>query len=281
VVTVSSTTELRAPRPSSGTPVLELTGVGKTYSSAIKSVDVLRDVSLSVARGQTVAILGPSGCGKSTLLRILAGLIPPSSGEVRVHGDVIRETPLDMAMLPQDYSQALLPWRSVTDNVLLPYEASRRRQTRSKTSRAELREEARGFLARVGLADFADSRPSELSGGMRQRVLIARALMTRASLVLMDEPFSALDAVTRLASQDLVREVLRNADSPMSGLLVTHDVDEAIYMSDRVVLLSTRPARPVLDVFVDLPVERDQITTRADARFLSLRAELLDAIRKG
>jgi NitT/TauT family transport system ATP-binding protein len=280
-VSVSSTTELRVPRPSSGTPVLELIGVGKTYSSATKSVDVLRDVSLSVARGQTVSILGPSGCGKSTLLRILAGLIPPTSGEVRVHGEVILETPLDMAMLPQDYSQALLPWRSVTDNVLLPYEAIRRRRGRPKTARVALQEEARGFLARVGLAEFADSRPSELSGGMRQRVLIARALMTRASLVLMDEPFSALDAVTRLASQDLVREVLRNAESPMSGLLVTHDVDEAIYMSDRVVLLSTRPARPVLDLVVDLPVERDQITTRADARFLALRAELLDAIRKG
>jgi NitT/TauT family transport system ATP-binding protein len=280
-VTVSSATALRVPPPSSGTPVLELVGVGKTYSSATKSVDVLRDVSLSVARGQTVAILGPSGCGKSTLLRILAGLIPPTSGEVRVHGDVIRETPLDMAMLPQDSSQALLPWRSVTDNVLVPYDATRRRRTRPKSSRAELREEACRFLARVGLADFADARPVELSGGMRQRVLIARALMTRASLLLMDEPFSALDAVTRLASQDLVREVLRNADSPMSGLLVTHDVDEAIYMSDRVVLLSTRPARPVLDVFVDLPPERDQITTRADARFLALRAELLDAIRKG
>jgi NitT/TauT family transport system ATP-binding protein len=256
-------------------------GVGKTYSSSARSVDVLQDVSLSVTQGQTVAILGPSGCGKSTLLRILAGLIPPTSGEVRVHGEVIRETPLDMAMLPQDYSQALLPWRSVTDNVLLPYEAARRRNTRPKASRAELRAEARHFLGRVGLADFADSRPFELSGGMRQRVLIARALMTRASLVLMDEPFSALDAVTRLASQDLVREVLRSADTVMSGLLVTHDVDEAIYMSDRVVLLSTRPARPVLDVLVDLPEERDQIQTRADPRFLALRAALLDEIRKG
>jgi NitT/TauT family transport system ATP-binding protein len=280
-VTVSSTTGVRAPRAPGAVPVLELVGVGKTYSSSARSVDVLQDVSLSVTQGQTVAILGPSGCGKSTLLRILAGLIPPTSGEVRVHGEVIRETPLDMAMLPQDYSQALLPWRSVTDNVLLPYEAARRRNTRPKASRAELRAEARHFLGRVGLADFADSRPFELSGGMRQRVLIARALMTRASLVLMDEPFSALDAVTRLASQDLVREVLRSADTVMSGLLVTHDVDEAIYMSDRVVLLSTRPARPVLDVLVDLPEERDQIQTRADPRFLALRAALLDEIRKG
>jgi NitT/TauT family transport system ATP-binding protein len=280
-VTVSSTTGVRVPRASGVVPVLELAGVGKTYSSSARSVDVLQDVSLSVTQGQTVAILGPSGCGKSTLLRILAGLIPPTSGEVRVHGEVIRETPLDMAMLPQDYSQALLPWRSVTDNVLLPYEAARRRDTRPKASRAELRAEARHFLGRVGLADFADSRPFELSGGMRQRVLIARALMTRASLVLMDEPFSALDAVTRLASQDLVREVLRSADTVMSGLLVTHDVDEAIYMSDRVVLLSTRPARPVLDVLVDLPEERDQIQTRADPRFLALRAALLDEIRKG
>jgi NitT/TauT family transport system ATP-binding protein len=280
-VTVSSTTGVRAPRAAGVVPVLELAGVGKTYSSSARSVDVLQDVSLSVTQGQTVAILGPSGCGKSTLLRILAGLIPPTSGEVRVHGEVIRETPLDMAMLPQDYSQALLPWRSVTDNVLLPYEAARRRDTRPKASRAELRAEARHFLGRVGLADFADSRPFELSGGMRQRVLIARALMTRASLVLMDEPFSALDAVTRLASQDLVREVLRSADTVMSGLLVTHDVDEAIYMSDRVVLLSTRPARPVLDVLVDLPEERDQIQTRADPRFLALRAALLDEIRKG
>jgi NitT/TauT family transport system ATP-binding protein len=280
-VTVSSTTGVRAPRAPGVVPVLELVGVGKTYSSSARSVDVLQDVSLSVTQGQTVAILGPSGCGKSTLLRILAGLIPPTSGEVRVHGEVIRETPLDMAMLPQDYSQALLPWRSVTDNVLLPYEAARRRNTRPKASRAELRAEARHFLGRVGLADFADSRPFELSGGMRQRVLIARALMTRASLVLMDEPFSALDAVTRLASQDLVREVLRSADTVMSGLLVTHDVDEAIYMSDRVVLLSTRPARPVLDVLVDLPEERDQIQTRADPRFLALRAALLDEIRKG
>lgn len=258
--------------------VLQIAGVTKRYRSQRRDTLAVADISLTVRRGETVALVGPSGCGKSTLLRLIAGLIPVTAGEVFVDGVLVNGVPLDLAMLPQNYSQALLPWRTVLGNVLLPFESKRRRQASPGVRRSELKERAERYIEQVGLRDFIGVRPSELSGGMQQRVLLARALMTGANMLLMDEPFSALDAVTRLSSQDLVRQVLQDVEPALTAVLVTHDAEEALYMSDRVVVLTPGPGRIAQIIETGLGRKRDQIETRATSRFLELRAQLLTAV---
>ena len=187
---------------------------------------VLRDVDLEVARGELLVVAGPSGCGKSTLLRAVAGLLPITSGRVLVDGEPVRGTSKDRAVVFQD--DGLLPWRSALRNVELPLALQ-------GVPRAQRRERARVWLDRVGLADFERYLPRELSGGMRQRVQLARTLAQAPKLVLMDEPFGALDAQTRAAMQELVVEVLRETGT--TTIFVTHDVDEAVRLGDRVVVL--------------------------------------------
>ncbi|NUW38111.1 ABC transporter ATP-binding protein [Nonomuraea sp. SMC257] len=232
-----------------------------------RAIDGLK---LSVAEGELLCIVGPSGCGKSTLLRSIAGLITPTGGEIRVDGKLVRQTPDNLAVVFQDYSRSLFPWMSVADNVALPL----RRRDMDKRARREAAQEA---LESVGLLGAAEKYPFQLSGGMQQRVAIARALAYRPSLMLMDEPFGSVDAQTREDLEDLVLKV--RGHHRMTIVLITHDIDESVYVGDRVVVLSKAPAHVVGDLRVDLPGPRDQITTREHPDFVRLRGEVGRLVR--
>jgi NitT/TauT family transport system ATP-binding protein len=247
--------------------MLEVAGLGHTYGS----VDAVSDVSFAIEPGELVCIVGPSGCGKSTLLRCIAGLLPASRGDVFLHGDRVSGVPSDLAVVFQDYSRSLLPWKTVSANVEFPLR-DRGLSTVERRSRVE---EA---LEWVGLSAAAGKHPHELSGGMQQRVSIARALAYRPALMLMDEPFASVDAQTRADLEDLVLKVRREAG--MTVLVVTHDIDESVYLADRVLVLSSSPATVVETLKVDLPSPRDQITTRGSDSFVRLRTEIARLIRR-
>ena len=247
--------------------MLAVAGLGHTYGS----VDAVSDVSFAIEPGELVCIVGPSGCGKSTLLRCVAGLLPASRGDVFLHGDRVAGVPSDLAVVFQDYSRSLLPWKTVAANVEFPLR-DRGLSTVERRSRVE---EA---LDWVGLSGAAGKHPHELSGGMQQRVSIARALAYRPALMLMDEPFASVDAQTRADLEDLVLKVRREAG--MTVLLVTHDIDESVYLADRVLVLSPSPATVVETLKVDLPSPRDQITTRGSDSFVRLRTEIARLIRR-
>jgi NitT/TauT family transport system ATP-binding protein len=231
----------------------------------------VHDLSFTVETGQLTCIVGPSGCGKSTLLRCVSGLLTPSSGTVSLHGDPVAGVPEDLAVVFQDYSRSLFPWLTVAGNVEFPLRSARvrRDERRSRTEEA---------LASVGLGDAARKLPGQLSGGMQQRVSIARALASRPALLLMDEPFASVDAQTRFELEDLLRRVKQEQGSTV--LLVTHDIDESVYLGDRVLVLSAAPASIVADLDVDLPAERDQITTRESAEFVTLRGEIARLLQR-
>ncbi|WP_285658331.1 ABC transporter ATP-binding protein [Actinomycetospora sp. NBRC 106375] len=230
---------------------------------------VLDGLSLAVARDEVVCLLGPSGCGKSTLLRAVAGLRPPDGGTVLVRGRPVDGVPDGLAVVFQDYGRSLMPWSTVARNVAFGLPRDLDRPTRA----ARVRE----ALGSVGLADVADRRPGQLSGGMAQRVAIARALACRPTLMLMDEPFASVDAQTRADLEDLLLRVRREYGTTV--LLVTHDIDESVYLGDRVLVLSPRPAAVVDDLTVDLPSPRDQITTREDDGFVRLRTRAAERLR--
>jgi NitT/TauT family transport system ATP-binding protein len=236
----------------------------------------LDGVSLRVADGELVSIVGPSGCGKSTLLRCVAGLITPASGAVVLDGAPVDRVPDGLAVVFQDYSRSLLPWLSVQDNVGLPL----RKKTggrAGRTARAERREVAARALETVGLAGAGTRYPWQLSGGMQQRVAIARALACDPALLLMDEPFGSVDAQTREDLEDLVLRVRRERD--ITILVVTHDIDESVYLSDRVVVLTPGPGRVRADLPVSLPAPRDQIETKELPEFVHLRTEVSRLVR--
>jgi NitT/TauT family transport system ATP-binding protein len=222
---------------------VEVERVSKTYASGLQA---LRDVSFRVAPGEFVSLLGPSGCGKSTLLAMLAGLLPASGGAMRVDGSAVTAPRPDVGMVFQ--SAVLLPWRSVFDNVLLPVELRR-------LPRDVHAGRARELLAMVGVAEFAARLPHELSGGMKQRVALARALLMRPRLLLMDEPFSALDALTR---DRMSLELLRLWEQlKPTVIFVTHAIREAVFLSDRVLLMSPRPGTIAFETDVKLPRPRE------------------------
>ncbi len=219
-------------------PFIDLRDVGKTFQTKTGDVEAIGQINLSVRQNQFIAIVGPSGCGKSTLLKIVAGLVAPSSGVVRIHYD--NERPA-LGMVFQH--PALLPWRTVLANVLLPTEIVGQ-------PREEAAEQARALLQLVGLADFASKYPSELSGGMQMRAALCRALICEPSLLLMDEPFGALDAMTR---EDLSLELLRIwQHQPKTVLFVTHSISEAILLADQIVVISSRPGHVVENVDIDI-----------------------------
>ncbi|MFI6520524.1 ATP-binding cassette domain-containing protein [Spirillospora sp. NPDC050679] len=249
--------------------MLELAGLTHSYADGHLAIDSL---DLTVRDGELVSIVGPSGCGKSTLLRCIAGLIRPTGGTVTLDGEAIVGVPDNLAVVFQDYSRSLFPWLTVRDNVALPL----RRRGKSKQERREAALEA---LEEVGLADAARKYPWQLSGGMQQRVSIARALAYRPSLLLMDEPFGSVDAQTREDLEDLVLKVHRA--EKMTILLVTHDIDESVYVGDRVVILGKSPTGVRADLEVTLPAERDQIETRGLPEFVRLRAEVGRLVRGG
>jgi NitT/TauT family transport system ATP-binding protein len=236
----------------------------------------LDGVSLRVADGELVSIVGPSGCGKSTLLRCVAGLITPASGAVILDGAPVDRVPDGLAVVFQEYSRSLLPWLSVQDNVGLPLRRKSGGRA-GRTARAERREVAARALETVGLAGAGRRYPWQLSGGMQQRVAIARALACDPVLLLMDEPFGSVDAQTREDLEDLILAVRRERD--ITILLVTHDIDESVYVGDRVVVLTRGPGRVRADLPVDLPAPRDQISTRELPAFVHLRASVGRLVR--
>jgi NitT/TauT family transport system ATP-binding protein len=252
--------------------MLEVSGLSHRYGTGAKAHTAVNDLSFTVEAGQLASIVGPSGCGKSTLLRCVAGLTPPTEGTVSLHGDRVSGVPDDLAVVFQDYSRSLFPWLSVQKNVEFPLRWR-------PISRAERRSRAAEALEQVGLSAVGGKFPWQLSGGMQQRVSIARALASRPSLLLMDEPFASVDAQTRFELEDLTRRVQREQGSTI--LVVTHDIDESVYLSDRVLVLSKSPASIVADLKVGLPAERDQITTRESAQFVTLRGEVARLLRGG
>ncbi len=224
--------------------MIDLTSVSRTFTGRSGTVEALRNIDLTVADGEFVAILGRSGCGKSTLLRLIAGLLPATGGEIRVSGDVVTKPRRDIAMMFQ--KPALLPWRTVLDNVMLPVQIF-------GWKKAEHRQRADELLALTGLTGFEKRLPHELSGGMQQRVALCRSLIANPRVMLMDEPFSALDALTR---EELSGELQRvHMELGTTIVFVTHSIDEAVLLADRVVVLSPRPGRirEVLDIDIPRP----------------------------
>lgn len=238
----------------------------------IGSKTILDRVNLEVRKGEIICLIGPSGSGKTTLLRMLGGFVRPSSGSIHVSSGPLAGPTRNLAFVFQDYGRALLPWRTVRGNIALALEARRV----ARDSRAAIIDR---LISQVGLAHAADSYPRQLSGGMQQRVQIARALAQEPDVLLMDEPFGALDAMTRESLQD---ELLRLAgETEMTVVFVTHDLEEAIYLGDRVVALSANPGRIAEIIDVDLPRPRDQLRTREDSRFLQLRHRLRAFLNPG
>ncbi len=230
--------------------LLELKNIKQIFPLKQKKVAVLDGINFIVDKGEFVSLVGPSGCGKSTLLRVIAGLVKPSSGEVLFKGKTLKEINSNVSIIFQTFG--LLPWLDVTENITLGLEA------RGVSIKERLRK-AFKYIDLVGLEGFEEAYPRELSGGMKQRVGIARALVMEPELLLMDEPFSALDAFT---AQNLREEILRLWSSGKlslkSILMVTHNIEEAIYMADRVTVLSTHPGRIIGDVCVKLKRPRDR-----------------------
>jgi NitT/TauT family transport system ATP-binding protein len=251
--------------------MLETRGVAKTYGSGPKATHALEDVSFAVEDGEFVCVVGPSGCGKTTLLKCIAGLMGPTRGEILLRGKRVVDPPDELALVFQDYSRSLMPWSTVRNNVLLPL----RHKKLSAKQRKELVEES---LESVGLTRFIDHYPWQLSGGMQQRVAIARALAYQPSVLLMDEPFASVDAQTRGDLEDLVLRVREQYG--ITILFVTHDIDESVYLADRVVVLTHSPTKVKEIVPVDLPQPRDQIATKELPDFVNLRGHVYRLIRR-
>ena len=248
-------------------PFLRIRGLRKAFAAPGGTTLALNGVDLDVARGSFVSIIGPSGCGKSSLLQIAAGLVAPSSGEVRLDGALVESPPPNAIYVFQQYTRSLFPWKTVERNVAFGLE------NREKGPREEIAARTRELIGLVKLTGFERHYPWQLSGGMQQRVAIARALACRPALLLMDEPFSAVDALTRVGLQELLRSLWRELG--LTVIFVTHDVDEGVYLSTRVVALSRAPATIAIDLAVELPHPRDQIATRALPQYLDYRARLL------
>jgi NitT/TauT family transport system ATP-binding protein len=251
--------------------MLEVRHLGKTYGAGEKATQAIGDVSLTVEDGEFVCVVGPSGCGKTTLLKCIAGLLRPTRGEVLLRGKRVTEPPEELALVFQEYSRSLMPWASVRDNVLLPL----RHKKLSRSDRKQLVEES---LDAVGLTRFIDHFPWQLSGGMQQRVAIARALAYQPAILLMDEPFASVDAQTRADLEDLTLQV--REEYAITILFVTHDIDESVYLPDRVVVLTHAPTEVKEIVPVDLPRPRDQIATKELPEFMQLRGHIYRQIKR-
>jgi NitT/TauT family transport system ATP-binding protein len=250
--------------------ILELRHVGVTLAGRDGSVnEVSADVSLALAPREFVSIVGPSGAGKTTLLRVAAGLRRPTAGEVRFGGQALTEVRPGISVVFQEYNKSLFPWLSISKNVAM---GARRLPVGERATRV------RGALEQVGLQGFESRYPWELSGGMQQRAALARALVSDPKVLMLDEPFASVDALTRGLLEDVVGDLWER--SSFSALLVTHDVGEAVYLSDRVLVLSTRPSRILAEVHIDLPRPRSQGSTRQLQRFVELEAEVLGLVHQ-
>jgi NitT/TauT family transport system ATP-binding protein len=247
--------------------MLHVEHLKKSYGA----VEAVGDLSFDVAAGELVCIVGPSGCGKTTLLKCIAGLLDATAGKIMLAGAPVHGPPDTMALVFQEYSRSLFPWMTVRQNVAFPLR-------RKRLDKAELGRLVDESLGAVGLADAMDRYPWQLSGGMQQRVAIARALAYQPRILLMDEPFASVDAQTRADLEDLVLEVRRRYE--VTIVFVTHDIDESVYLSDRIIVLSPSPTavREVLDV--GLPQPRDQVATKELPEFAQLRAHVWRTIKR-
>jgi NitT/TauT family transport system ATP-binding protein len=244
---------------------IECRDVSMTYGAR----EVLSHIDLSIVRGDFVTIVGPSGCGKTTLLRAIAGLVRPSSGAVYFDGRALAEPQTEVAIVFQDYNRALLPWRTVSGNIALALQARH-------VPQSERPKRIDALLEMVGLTAYARHFPSQLSGGLQQRVQIARALAQDPEILLMDEPFGALDAITRQRLQDQLLGIWSATKTTV--VFITHDLEEAIYLGDRIIVLEANPGRVAADMRVDLGRPRNQLTTREDVRFLESRHRLFSLL---
>ena len=242
----------------------------KVYESSDRNVEAIRDVTFSLREREFLCIVGPSGAGKTTLLRCIAGLLGPTSGEILLAGKKVDGPPAGMAVVFQEYGRSLFPWMKVCQNVELPLKEKRLalEQRRRLVNRS---------LEAVGLQDARDAYPWQLSGGMQQRVAIARAIAYEPTVLLMDEPFASVDAQTRAELEDLIRSLW--VQLGVTIVFVTHDIDESVYLGDRVVVLSASPTVVMEDVPIGLGIDRNQIETRSDPKFGHLRARVYALIK--
>jgi len=251
-------------------PMLSVQNLKKVYHTDGGDIEAVRNLTFDLPKGQLACLVGPSGSGKTTLLKCISGLMAPTSGAVTLHGEKVTGPPKSMAVVFQEYGRSLFPWLRVAENVELPL----KNQGMDKASRKDAVEQA---LEAVGLSHVPKSYPWQLSGGMQQRVAIARAVAYQPEVLLMDEPFAAVDAQTRADLEDLVRGIWKKLG--VSVLFVTHDIDESVYLGERVIILSSSPTVIQEDVLVDLPAERDQLETRSSQRFSELRHHVYEQIQ--
>jgi NitT/TauT family transport system ATP-binding protein len=245
-------------------PELQLDGVSKTYGTNL----AVRSITADIPAHKISVIVGPSGCGKSTLLRIISGLDQPTDGSVSFEGKTVTGVPEGLAMVFQDYSRSLYPWMRVDKNVAFPL---------SKVPKAERELRVAEALEAVGLKDRTHLYPWQMSGGMQQRVAIARALASQPKLLVMDEPYASVDAQTRADLEDLLLRIQRELG--ITVLVVTHDIDESVYLADHIIVLSTPPSIVAETIEVDLPHPRDQVATKADPRFVEIRGHVASLLR--
>jgi nitrate/nitrite transport system ATP-binding protein len=263
------TTSSKVPVSTSNTTsFLEFEGVSKIYPAAKGTNVVLEDVNLTVNEGEFICIIGHSGCGKSTLLSMVSGLNKPSTGEIRLKNQRITQPGPDRMVIFQNYS--LLPWKTAYENIYLAVE-----QVYKHKSAAEKKEIVLEHLELVGLTEAANKKPGQLSGGMKQRVAIARALATRPEVLIMDEPFGALDPITREEMQEELLKIWQ--DHRATVLMITHDIDEALFLSDRLVMMTNGPAANIGEVLdIPFPRPRDRAKIAEDPRYFELRNYVLD-----
>ena len=251
-------------------PILEVQDLAKSYrQSGGETTPAIGNITCRVEAGEFVSFVGPSGCGKTTLLMTIAGLLAPSSGRVVVNGREVSGPPANLVLLFQEYNKSLFAWRTVLGNVRFGVEARRDRAPQGDGK-------ARQLIELVGLKGFENHYPWELSGGMQQRVAIARALAYEPQLLLMDEPFGSLDALTRLELEDTLLRLW--AELKTTILFITHDIEEAIYLSGRIWVLSRRPSEIMQELVIDFSRPRHQVATRAQPRFMELRNEIYGQI---
>jgi NitT/TauT family transport system ATP-binding protein len=249
--------------------ILEVAALQKRYANGTLAI---QEITLDVRKSEFASIVGPSGAGKTTLLKTICALLAPTAGQVMLHGKPIVEPPPEMILVFQDYARSLFPWLTVMGNVIFPL---KKRSDISKSEKENLCKEA---IKAVGLERFSNYYPWQLSGGMQQRVALARAIAFRPEILLLDEPFASVDALTRADLEDLTLRL--RADFDITMLLVTHDIDEAVYLSDRVFVLSPPPSVLVAEIPIPLAQPRDQIRTRSDQKFLELRNRIHKMIGK-
>jgi NitT/TauT family transport system ATP-binding protein len=248
--------------------MLKIEHLGKTYGEGKQAVEAIGDLDFEVREKEFVCVVGPSGCGKTTLLKCMSGLLEPTKGRVLLHEEPVDGPPERMALVFQEYSRSLFPWMTIRQNVGFPLR-------RKSVDKAKLVTEA---IESVGLSGFADRYPWELSGGMQQRVAIARALAYQPEILLMDEPFASVDAQTRADLEDLVLEL--RGKYGVTIVFVTHDIDESVYLGDRIVVLTPAPTTVQEICEVDLPEPRDQVDTKELPEFARLRAHVFRSIKR-